>query len=91
MSAPFNDFSCGSLRPFPLHAARVRVRGARAQSFVVRRWFGLYQTALLTPRPELGLHTVAHAMDLIRGSLALQSRESPGYDNKKPAMAGRLF
>jgi hypothetical protein len=28
MGAPFNDFSCGSLRPFPLHAARVRVRGA---------------------------------------------------------------
>ena len=28
MSAPFNSVSCGSLRPFPLHAARVRVRGA---------------------------------------------------------------
>ena len=28
MSAPFNNVSCGSLRPFPLHAARVRVRGA---------------------------------------------------------------
>jgi len=28
MSAPFHNVSCGSLRPFPLHAARVRVRGA---------------------------------------------------------------
>jgi hypothetical protein len=28
MSAPFHNASCGSLRPFPLHAARVRVRGA---------------------------------------------------------------
>jgi len=28
MSALFNNVSCGSLRPFPLHAARVRVRGA---------------------------------------------------------------
>jgi hypothetical protein len=27
-SAPFHSVSCGSLRPFPLHAARVRVRGA---------------------------------------------------------------
>jgi hypothetical protein len=27
-SAPFHNVSCGSLRPFPLHAARVRVRGA---------------------------------------------------------------
>ena len=28
MSAPFQNIPCGSLRPFPLHAARVRVRGA---------------------------------------------------------------
>jgi hypothetical protein len=28
ISAPFHNISCGSLRPFPLHAARVRVRGA---------------------------------------------------------------
>ena len=28
ISAPFNYASCGSLRPSPLHAARVRVRGA---------------------------------------------------------------
>ena len=28
MSAPFYGVSCSSLRPFPLHAARVRVRGA---------------------------------------------------------------
>ncbi len=27
-SAPFHNVSCGSLRPFPLHATRVRVRGA---------------------------------------------------------------
>jgi hypothetical protein len=27
-SAPFQNVSCGSLRPFPLHAARVRVRSA---------------------------------------------------------------
>jgi hypothetical protein len=59
MSAPFYNVSCGSLRPFPLHAARVRVRGARSHGFVVRRLFGLHQTALLTPRPAPGLHTVA--------------------------------
>ncbi len=28
MSAPFKGATCGSLRPFPLHAARVLVRGA---------------------------------------------------------------
>jgi len=69
MSAPFNAVSCGSLRPFPLHAARVRVRGARAHGFVARRLFGLHQTALLAPRPAPGLHTVAYVRGLIRGSL----------------------
>ena len=28
MGASFHIVTCGSLRPFPLHAARVRVRGA---------------------------------------------------------------
>ena len=41
----------------------------RAHGIVVCRWFGLYQTALLTPRPAPGLQTVATAWDLIRGSL----------------------
>jgi len=77
MSALFNDVTCGSLRPFPLHAARVRVRGARAHGFVVRRLFGLHQTALLTPRPAPGLHTVAHVCDLIRGSHTRKTDYSP--------------
>ena len=52
------------------HFAATRRDGAiRAHGIVVCRWFGLYQTALLTPRPAPGLHTVATAWDLIRGSL----------------------
>ena len=52
------------------HFAATRRDGAiRAHGFVVRRWFGLYQTTLLTPRPAPGLRTVATAWDLIRGSL----------------------
>ena len=51
------------------HFAATRRDGAiRAHGIVVGRWFGLYQTALLTPRPAPGLHTVATAWDLIRGS-----------------------
>jgi len=52
------------------HFAATRRDGAiRTHDFVFRRWFGLYQTALLTPRPAPELHTVATAWDLIRGSL----------------------
>jgi len=39
MSAPLHNVSCGSLRPFPLHAARVRVRDAR--DTVSEAWLGV--------------------------------------------------
>jgi hypothetical protein len=52
------------------HFAATRRDGAiLTHGVVVRRWFGLHQTALLTPRPASGLHAVATAWDLIRGSL----------------------
>ena len=70
-----------------LHFAATRRDGAiRAHGIVVRRWFGLYQTALLTTRPAPGLQTVATAWDLIRGSSILHrdrvqaSPKIPGGD-----------
>ena len=50
-------------------AATRRDGAIRPHGFVVRRWFGLHQTALLTPRPTPGLHSVAHVRDIIRVSL----------------------
>jgi hypothetical protein len=55
------------------HFAATRTDGAiRAHGVVVRHWFGLHQTAFLTSRPAPGLHAVATAWDLIRGSLEFQ-------------------
>jgi len=52
----------------PHFAATRRDGTIPAHVVVFRRWFAPKQTALLTPRPALGLHTVATARDLIRGS-----------------------
>ncbi len=55
-------------------AATQRDGAIRPHGFVVRRLFGLDQTALLTPRPAPELQTVAHVWDVIRDSLPILER-----------------
>ena len=70
MSAPLVSVSCGSLRPCPLHAARVRVRGAL---WPFRRCSPLIwnnQTARLAPRTVIKIAAVARA-DIVEIGSAL--------------------
>ncbi len=69
MSAPFYDVSCGSLRPFPHHAARDRVRGAfPAICFVARLAKGVNHSLRFASRISSRKASVAPSWDLIRGS-----------------------
>ena len=73
------------------HFAATRWDGAiRAHGFVVRRLFGLHQTALLTPRPAPGLHTVAHVWGLNQ-RFHNNKEEEPHVNKKRDTDAAQRY